>query len=184
MKARPKLPAFTLPSTATRAILLPGNSDRALRKILSDFFTVAGRIETARRQLGARIGLSGPQFSIIMTIAELEGSTGVSVGQVAEFMHVAPTFITAESGKLLRRGFVGKQTDATDRRVIRLRLSRKGRAGLEALIPLLRQLNDAFFDLESRKQFETLCRAFDRIVKSSRTALALVTDERRRKANS
>ncbi len=162
-----------LPLTATRPALLPGKSDRAFRKLLSDFFTVADRIETTRRHVGAVIGISGPQFSMMMAIAELEGSTGVSVGQVADYMHVAPPFVTAESGKLCRKGYLEKKVDTVDRRVSRLRIGRNGREALESLIPLVQQINDVFFDLESREQFKTLCRALDQMVGSSRRALAL-----------
>jgi len=162
-----------LPPTATHPALLPGRSDHAFRKFVSDFFTVAGRIEATRRRLGARIGVSGPQYSMMMAIAELEGSGGVSVGRVAEFLHVAPTFVTAESGKLQRLGLIAKSSDADDRRVARLRISRKGRAALASLVPFLQQVNDMFFDLESPAQFATLCRALARMVETSGRALAL-----------
>ena len=168
--------------TVTRRVLLPGGSDRAFRKLLYDFFTVANRIGGTRRHLGARIGLTGPQFSMLMAIAELEGAAGVSVGRVADYLHVAPTFVTAESGKLLRKGYLGKRPDAADRRVSRLRIRRAGRSALGSLIPLLQHVNDVFFDLESRAQFETLCRALDRMVASSLRALALATEADTRRA--
>jgi MarR family transcriptional regulator, organic hydroperoxide resistance regulator len=168
--------ASVLPPTATHPALLDGKSDRAFRKFVSDFFTVANRIEATRRYLGARIGVSGPQYSMMMAIAELEGSAGVSVGRVAEFLHVAPTFVTAESGKLHRLGLIGKGPDAADRRVARLRISRKGRTALGSMVPFLRQVNDMFFDLESPAQFATLCRALARLVETSGRAIALAAD--------
>ena len=94
--------------TATRPALLPGGSDHDLRKLLYDVFTVGARLEEIRRELAARINLSGPQFTIMTAIAELEGSKGVSVGQVAEYLHVTQSFITVESGKLAQRGYIGK----------------------------------------------------------------------------
>jgi DNA-binding MarR family transcriptional regulator len=165
---------WALPLTVTRPILSPGKSDRAFRSLLYGFFTVATRLETIRRLLGARMGVTGPQYSIVIAIAELEGSSGVSVGRVADYLHVAPTFITAESGKLVRRGYIEKRSDPADRRISRLRITHKGRSALEALLPLLRQVNDACFDLESGEQFQTLCRAFDCMLDGSRRALALL----------
>lgn len=159
-----------LPPTATRAQLLKGKSDRAFRKLVYDFFTVAGRIGETRRQLGARIGLSGPQFSMLMAIAEMDEA---SVGGVARHLHVSQTFITSESGKLSRKGLIHKEVDLTDRRISRLRLSARGRAQLESLIPLLQRVNNAFFALRSKGEFRTLCKALDRMVASSGHALAL-----------
>src|SRR5229473_5733643 len=144
---------WKLPLTATRPALLPGGSNHVFRKLLYDMFIV-----------GARIGLSGPQYTMMMAIAELEGLSGVSVGRVAEYLHVAQAFITAESGKLAREGYIEKKPDSTDRRVSRLRISRKGGSALESLFPLLREINDVSFDLTSRKRFETLCAAFGQLV--------------------
>jgi DNA-binding MarR family transcriptional regulator len=161
---------------------LPRGSDHAFRKLLYDFFTVANRIGETRRHLGARIGLTGPQFSMMMAIAELEGPEGVSVGRLANYLHVAPTFVTAESGKLLRKDYIGKRTDAGDRRISRLRIAGKGRAALRSLLPLLQRVNDQFFDLESRAEFKTLCQAFDRMVEGSLHALELAAAGGRRRA--
>lgn len=165
---------WKLPLTATRAALLPGGSDHVFRKLLYDMFTVGNRLEEIRRRLGARIGISGPQYTMMMAIAELEGSSGVSVGRVAEYLHVAQAFITAESGKLARQGYIEKKSDATDRRVSRLRISRKGSSALESLFPQLREINDVLFDLPSRERFEALGATFDLLVNSSRSALTLL----------
>ena len=168
---------WKLPLTATRPALLPGASDHLFRKLLYDMFTVGARMEEIRRRLGARIGLSGPQFTMMMAIAELEGAGGVSVGRVAEYLHVAQAFITAESGKLAREGYIEKKPDSTDRRVSRLRISRMGGSALESLVPLLREVNDVSFDLASRKRFETLCAAFGQLVNGSRRALTLLKED-------
>jgi DNA-binding MarR family transcriptional regulator len=168
---------WKLPLTATRRALLPGASDHAFRKLLYDMFTVGNRMEEIRRRLGARIGLSGPQFTMMMAIAELEGAGGVSVGRVAEYLHVAQAFITVESGKLARAGFVEKKSDAADRRLSLLRISRKGTNALGSLFPLLRQINDVSFDLAPRKRFEVLCAAFEQLVDSSQRALMLLKED-------
>jgi DNA-binding MarR family transcriptional regulator len=168
---RSAAPALGL--TATRPVLLPDKSDRALRKLIAGLFTVSNRLETTRRHLGARIGLSGPQFSMMMAVAELQGSTGASVGKVAVYMRVAPAFITVEAGKLIEKGYLDKKQDAADGRVSRLRIARKGKSALRSLVPSVRQINDVFFAVESREQFGMLCQAIDRIVASSQRAVAM-----------
>src|SRR5215470_3457013 len=136
MSTRSAAPVLGL--TASRPALLPGRSDRILRRLISNLFTVANRMETTRRHLGGRIGLSGPQFSIMMAIAELQEDAGVSVGRLAEYLHVAPAFITAEVGKLIVRNLIEKRADATDGRVSRLTIARKGESVLRSLVPLVR----------------------------------------------
>ena len=57
-----------------------------------------------------------------------------------------------------------------------MRISRKGWTAMESLTPLLQQINDISFDLESREEFAALCAIFGRLVESSKRALALVTE--------
>ena len=162
--------------TASRAVLLPGKSDRVLRKLIADLFTVAGRMAAVRQHLGARVGLSGPQFSIMMAVAELQGAAGVSVGTLARHLHVASAFVTAETGKLIRKGYIEKHADAADRRVARLRIGREGQAALRPAMPLVREVNDLFWGFESRARFAAACGAIARIVDTSERAVAVAAD--------
>ncbi len=150
--------------TATREILLPGGSDQALRTLLYNLFTIGNRMEEVRRYLGSCIGISGPQFSLLMAVLELQGPTGVSVGKIADYLHVAGTFVTAESAKLARKDYLEKRTDSRDRRVSLLRVRPAGMMAIDSLLPELQQINDTFFELESLADFEALCRAADKLV--------------------
>jgi DNA-binding MarR family transcriptional regulator len=160
--------------TATRDILLSSGSDHALRTLLYNLFTIGTRMEEVRRYLGACIGISGPQFSLLMAIQELQGANGVSVGKIAAYLHVAGTFVTAESAKLARKDYIEKRANPRDRRVSLLRVRPAGTRAIERLLPDLRNINDTFFELESREGFESLCRAADRMVEGSRRVLSLI----------
>ena len=164
------------PLTATREILLPEGSDHALRTLLYNLFTIGNRMEEVRRYLGSCIGISGPQFSLLMAVLELQGATGVSVGKIADYMHVAGTFVTAESSKLAQKDYLEKRTDPRDRRVSLLRVRPAGMAAIDTLLPELQLINDTFFELESRDGFESLCRAAERLVDGSRNVLSRIRD--------
>jgi MarR family transcriptional regulator, organic hydroperoxide resistance regulator len=135
-------------------------------------------METVKRYLGERLGLTGPQYTIIMAVAELQGKTGVSVGRVGEYLHVTGTFVTMESGKLLKKGLLERNSDVQDRRVSLLSLSPKGAKSLQSLFPELQQINDVFFQLGSRAEFERLCKTLEKLVGNSQRALALVNATR------
>ena len=165
--------------TATRDILLPGGSDHALRKLLYNLFTIGTRMEDVRRYLGSRIGISGPQFSLLMAIQELQCpngiNVGVSVGKIASYLHVAGTFVTAESAKLALKDYIEKRADPRDRRVSLLRVRPAGAKAIGSLLPEVRNINDTFFELESSEGFESLCRAADRMVDGSQRVLSLIS---------
>lgn len=166
------------PLTATSPILVAGKSDHAFRRLLYDFFTVSARLETMKRYLGKRLGLTGPQYTIMMAVKELQGEVGVSVGRVGEYLHVTGTFVTIESGKLLKKGFMEKRSDPQDGRVSLLFLAPKGAKALQSLFPELQQINDMFFALDSRAEFERLCNSLEKLVGNSQRALAFVNASR------
>jgi len=169
---------FEFPVTATNPILASGESGHSLRKLVYDFFTVSARMEEVRRHLGKRVGLTGPQYSLIMAVAELQGRDGVSVGRVAGYLHVTGTFVTTESGKLFKKGFLEKRPDVQDRRLSLLSIAAKGRKALSSLFPELQQINDICFELDSRTDFEGLCEVLERLVDNSQRALALINATR------
>jgi len=151
-----------------------GKSDHLFRELLYNLFTISNRLEQVRRHLGSRIGLSGPQYNLMMAVAELQGSTGVSVGRVAEHLHVSGTFVTAETEKLARKGYINKHHDPTDMRVSRLEVGEKGWIALTSLFPELQQVNNLFFAIDSKEEFESLHRTLKRMVESSERTLALI----------
>ena len=165
---------FQFPLTATNPILIPDKSDHSLRRLLYDFFTVSARMDTVKRYLGERLGISAPQYTIMMAVAELQAKTGVSVGRVGEYLHVTGSWVTMESGKLLKKGFMEKNSDPRDRRLSLLCLSPKGAKAIQSLLPELQQINDMFFQLGSRPEFERLCKTLDKLVGNSHRAVALI----------
>jgi len=169
-----KDPLRKLPPSVTRGALLAGKSDHAFREFLYNFFTVAERVQEVRRYLGARIGISGPQYNLMMAIAELQGSEGVSIGRVAEYLHVAGPFVTTEAGKLARMGYLRKVNDAADKRVWRLSVGPKGWAALKSLFPGLQLVNDTFFGGISQSEFAILRACLGKLVENSEPVLARI----------
>jgi DNA-binding MarR family transcriptional regulator len=169
---------FQFPLTATSPVLVAGKSDHSLRRLLYDFFTVSARMDTVKRYLGERLGLTAPQYTIMMAIAELQGKTGVSVGRVGEYLHVTGTWVTMESGKLIKKGLLDRRSDVQDRRLSLLSLAPKGVKAIESLFPELQQINDVFFELDSRAEFERLCKTLEKLVGNAQRALALINATR------
>jgi len=163
-----------LPQTITLGILKTGKSNHAFRKLLYDFFTVSSRMEEVRSYIGRKLQLSGPQYTLLIAVAELEQEEGVSVGRVGDYLHVTGTYVTIESGKLSRKGYLKKETSAVDRRVTLLSLSRKGVEALRSIAHELQVINDTFFNLSSRSDFVFLCRMLDRLVNNSQNAIDFI----------
>ena len=166
-----------LPSTTSRRALLKGGSDHDFRVLVADLLTISSRMEMVRGHLGARMGVSGPQYSVLIAIAHLQGEHGVSVGALAKALHVSNAFIATETGKLAQRGLLHKRANPKDRRGILLRIAPAGRIEIGKIGDEIRAINDLFFGALDAKAFAALSKAVRALVHSSRKAIQYVSAE-------
>ena len=96
------------PLTITRRALLVGGSDTEFRRLIYRLIVVEERLRRARDFLGRRIGLTGPQYTLLITVAYLQGESGIAVRALAKNLRVSSAFITAESQRLIQRGLLAK----------------------------------------------------------------------------
>jgi len=168
-------PTYVLPSTVSRAALMQRGSDHRFRVLVQDLFTIAARMETVREYFGRWMGISAPQYSLLVAIAHMQGAGGVNVGAVARALHVSSAFIASESSKLARRGLLAKRTSPEDRRRVLLRLAPAGRAKIDSISSQIRAVNNLFFGVLDSKSFASLSSAATTLVKSSVHALEYLT---------
>jgi MarR family transcriptional regulator, organic hydroperoxide resistance regulator len=167
----PEAGTFVLPPTASRASLLDGGSDRRFRTLVSDLLTISARMEMARTHLGRKLGITGPQYSLIVAIAHLQGSQGLSVGALAEALHVSSAFVASETNKLVRRNFLLKRTNPDDRRGVLLSIAPAGRLKLDRISEEIRWINDHFFGGLDAKAFDAMCLGAAKLVQGSNAVI-------------
>jgi DNA-binding MarR family transcriptional regulator len=161
------------PLTISRPELLVDGSDAKFRQLVHDIFAFASRHEATRAGHGARIGLTGIEYTFLISIRHLEDEGDVSVRQLAEHLHLSGPFSTTMVGKLIQRGLVAKETDKADRRRVSLRVTPQGHALLAELAPAQRQVNDVQFGCLSASEFNKLCELMSKLIESSDQGLAL-----------
>ena len=175
-KTRKRTPAgHRLPASISVAALLHDQqSDRQFRRLIRDLLTVTRRLELARDYFGRRIDVTGPQYNLLMTVAELQGAAGASVGTVARAMHLSSSFVTAETGKLSDVGLLRKQTNRSDRRGALLKLTPLARRKIHRLLSEIRAVNDLFFGVLTVESFTALCAGAEALVEGSREAMQYI----------
>jgi DNA-binding MarR family transcriptional regulator len=161
-------------SISVAALLHDQQSDRQFRRLIRDLLTVTRRLELARDYFGRRINVTGPQYNLLMTVAELQGAAGASVGSVARAMHVSSSFVTAETGKLSDVGLLRKQTNRSDRRGALLKLTPSARRKIHRLLPEIRAVNDLFFGLLTAESFTALRAGAEALVEGSGEAMQYI----------
>jgi MarR family transcriptional regulator, organic hydroperoxide resistance regulator len=161
-----------LPATVSREALIDNGSDHRFRRLVYDLLTLSARMEAVRADLGRRMAVTGPQYSLLMAVAHLQGESGVSVGALAELMHVSSAFVASETGKLARRGMLLKRPNPRDRRGVLISLAPAGRRAIDRVSTHIRAVNDLFFDSLDATAFAALSSTAAVMVAGSRRAMA------------
>jgi len=162
---------YAVPATVSYPPLLKDGSDQRFRILVADLFTISTRMEMVREHLGRRMGISGPQYSIVVAVAHLQGRDGISVGTLAQALHVSSAFIATEAGKLVRRGLLLKRANPLDRRVVLLSVAPAGRLAVDRVSAEIRTVNDLFFGTLDAASFASLSAAASALVESSAKAV-------------
>lgn len=144
--------------TTRRAELLADGQDHVFRTMLHDMLSFFARLEHVRGRFGDFIGLSGPQYTILVAIRQFQGEEGVGVKELADRLHLSGAFITIETNKLARLDLIGKVTNPKDQRRVNLSLTPRGAEALTRLAPLQCEVNDILFEPLTAQDFATLRR--------------------------
>jgi DNA-binding MarR family transcriptional regulator len=76
------------------------------------------------------LGLTVPQWNILVTIADAEDPVGISVKTVASALNVNPSFVVHQSRPLEDLAFIRRTGSDTDKRVVYLSITPKARKAL------------------------------------------------------
>ena len=170
-----KSAGYRLPATISLPALFDNKkSDRPFRRLVRNLLTVARRLETARDYFGRRINVTGPQYNLLMAVAQFQGANGISVGSVAQAMHVSSSFVTAETKKLSDVGLLRKQANPSDRRGALIKLTPLGCTKIRGLLAEIRAVNDLFFGLLTAESFAALCASAEALLGGSREAMQYI----------
>jgi DNA-binding MarR family transcriptional regulator len=162
------------PLTVSRPELLANGSDGQFRAFVHGMLAFAARLEAVRDGFAGLLGLTGIQYTILISISHLHTDGDVTVGAVADHLHLSGAFVTNETGKLFRLGLITKVQDLNDRRRVSLGVTSLGRVLLSNLAPVQVPVNDVLFDFLSAQQFRALGPMTDRIVACGDRALSLL----------
>ena len=125
--------ALNVPSRSRRKD--PSEGDDVTHRLVWDISAVSVYTMRIAELLGKRIGVSGPQWMILMAIEELSDGSGLSVKTVAALLHVDSSFVSVQSKMLEKRDLIRRSRCMEDRRIMLLSLTDKATRRLTPLIP-------------------------------------------------
>jgi DNA-binding MarR family transcriptional regulator len=107
--------------------------------------SISVHLEELRYFWGKALGISGPQWMILMALAEIDQADGVPVNVVSKKLHVDSSFITTQSKMLEKKGFIRRRTSTEDARIVQMSLTDKTYKQLASLAAQQEALNEFIF---------------------------------------
>ena len=113
-------------------------------------------LEELRYFWAKTLGISGPQWMILMALVDLDRDDGVPVNAVSKKLHVDSSFVTTQSKRLEKKGFLRRKTSTEDARIVQMSLTDKTYKHLAGLASQQEALNEFIFAELSDRQLGDL----------------------------
>lgn len=94
---------------------------------------------------GRALDISGPQWMILIALAELDQDKGIPVNAVAKKLQVDSSFVTTQSKILEKKGLLRRRTSDQDARVVQMSLTDKTYKHMSSLASQQETLNAFIF---------------------------------------
>ncbi|WOH85429.1 MarR family transcriptional regulator [Bradyrhizobium sp. BEA-2-5] len=104
--------------------------------------SINARLEELRQFRANMLGVTGPQWTILTALADLEGEDGIPVNVVSKLMRVDASFVTTQSKLLEKKGLLRRRPSKRDARVVQLSLTDKTCKHLMSVSPKLEALDE------------------------------------------
>ena len=124
---------------------LGGKNHDIARQFAWEIAAINVHLQEIRYFWAKALGVSGPQWMILMALADLDQGEGVPVKVVSKMLHVDPSFVTTQSKMLEKKGFMRRKTSGDDARVVQMSLTDKTYKHIAALASQQEELNNFIF---------------------------------------
>jgi MarR family transcriptional regulator, organic hydroperoxide resistance regulator len=124
----------------------PAKNQDAVRRFTWEIAAISVHLEELRYFWAKALGISGPQWMILMAIAEFDQGDGIPVNAVSKTLHVDSSFVTTQSKLLEKKGFMRRKPSVDDARVVRMSLTDKAYKQLANLAAQQDTINNFIFE--------------------------------------
>ncbi|WGR93229.1 MarR family transcriptional regulator [Bradyrhizobium sp. ISRA435] len=124
-----------------------------VRKFSWEIRSINGCLEDVRQLLAHALGITGPQWMVLVGLADLKAENGVPVNVVSKLIHADASFVTLQSKALEKKGLVRRKSCTSDARVVRLSLTETAYKHLANVATQQKALDEFIFGEFSAAEF-------------------------------
>lgn len=139
--------------TVSRPAVLVDGSDETFRQVVHNLLALSSRLQDVSAGYAAIVGVTPVQYTILSAIIQKQDREHVTVTKVAEHLYLSGSFVTIETGKLVKAGLVDKKTDPADRRRVNLTTTARANDRFQLLNGFQCPVNNTVFDSLSADEF-------------------------------
>jgi DNA-binding MarR family transcriptional regulator len=110
-----------------------GQNQEIIQQLAWDIASINVHLDGIRYFWAKELGISSPQWMILLAIGDLDRGKGVPVKDVSSMLHVDPSFVTTQSKMLEKNGFMRRIPSQQDARVVLMSLSDKASKKIASL---------------------------------------------------
>ncbi|WP_342709991.1 MarR family transcriptional regulator [Bradyrhizobium sp. B124] len=144
--------------------------DRAVTDFIWNIVELHSQLEAIHKSWAQMLGMTEPQWLILMAIDELDRGRGVSGIAVANKLRIHAAFVTNQTKKLENMEFLTRVTSPDDARFLQISLTQKARAEITKLSEKREALYSTMFGGLDEESLDYLNRRLTSIAKNSRLA--------------
>lgn len=144
--------------------------DKAVRDFIWNIVEIRSQLEEIHKGWADLLGITQPQWLILMAIDELDEGRGVSGIAVANKLRIHPAFVTNQTKKLEQMELLARATSLDDARFLQISLTEKARSEITKLSQKRQALNSTMFGSLDEQSLDYLNKRLDSIAKNSRLA--------------
>ncbi|MBR0872386.1 MarR family transcriptional regulator [Bradyrhizobium tropiciagri] len=123
-----------------------------IKRFTLEISSINSHLEDVRQFWGKALGVSGPQWMILIAVSDLDKDEGVPINVVSKALHVDPSFVTTQSKLLEQKELLRRTPSPADARVVRLSLTDKTRKHLASLADQHQAFRKTVFEEFSEKE--------------------------------
>ncbi|QQN65430.1 MarR family transcriptional regulator [Bradyrhizobium diazoefficiens] len=145
-------------------------NERAVSDFIWNIVEIHSQLEEIHKSWAQMLGITEPQWLILMAIVELDDGRGVSGTAVATKLRIHPAFVTNQTKKLEKMELLARVTSPDDARFLQMSLTAKAQAEIGDLSAKRHALNATIFAELDEETLRYLNKRLTLIAKNSQFA--------------